>query len=134
METSPEQYISGLEEPRKSQIQALFDMVRQTEPGLEPFVIAGKIGFGKFHYKSKSGCEGDWFKIGLSSNKNTIMFATCAMDPDRKSLAEAHAEKLPKAKIGKSCINFRKFEDIDFEVLKEIVKKTAKADFSQWEV
>ncbi len=131
--TTPEAYIAQLEEPRRSQIQTLFDLVREEAPDLQPWMVAGKIGFGKFHYKGKSkSCEGEWFKVGVSSNKNTICFATCAPGSEGKTLAEAYADKLPKADIGRSCINFRKFEDADLDVLREIVKKTATADFSHW--
>ena len=130
--TTPEEYIAQLAEPRRTHIQALFDLVRESAPNLEPFLISGKIGFGRFPYHSKSGCKGEWFKLGLASNKNTIMFATCAVGEGGKTLAEAYSEKLPKADIGKSCINFRKFEDADLDVLREIAKKTADADFSKW--
>lgn len=131
---TPEEYIAQLEEPRRSQIQAIYDLVRKAAPELEPWMVAGKIGFGKFAYQGKSKkCAGEWFKIGLASNKNTIMFASCASSNEKgKSLVEAYADKLPKADIGRSCINFRKFEDANLDVLREIAKKTAKADFSNW--
>src|SRR5687768_560235 len=130
---TPEEYIAQLDEPRRSQIQTIYDLVREAAPDLEPWMVAGKIGFGRFHYKGKSkACEGEWFKIGLASNKSTIMFATCAPGSDGKTLAETYADKLPKAAIGRSCINFRKIEDADFEVLREIAKKTATADFAHW--
>lgn len=129
---TPEEYISQLDEPRRSQIQALYDMVRQAAPELEPWMVAGKIGFGKFSYQGKSkSCAGEWFKLAIASNKNTIMFATCAV-VDGKNLAEVYGEKLPKGQIGRSCINFRKFEDADLNVLEEIAKKTAAADFANW--
>ena len=129
---TPEEYIAGLEEPRRSQIKAIYDLIRKAAPELEPWMVAGKIGFGKFPYQGKSKkCAGEWFKLGLASNKNSIMFATCA-SLDGKYMAEAYADKLPKADVGKSCINFRKFEDADLDVLREIAKKTAKADFSNW--
>ena len=128
---TPEEYIAGLDEPRRGQVRAIYDLVREAAPELEPFMIAGKIGFGRFKYKGKT-CEGEWFKLGLASNKNTIMFATCAPGAEGKTLAESYAERLPKADIGRSCINFRKFEDADLEVLREIAEKTASADFSAW--
>lgn len=129
---TPEEYIARLDEPRRSQIQAIYDLVREAAPDLEPWMVAGKIGFGKFPYQGKSKkCAGEWFKLAVASNKNTIMFATCAV-VEGKNLAEAYGEKLPKADIGRSCINFRKFEDVDMKVLREIAKKTAKADFSVW--
>jgi hypothetical protein len=128
---TPEEYIAGLDEPRRGQIQAIYDLVREAAPELEPFMLAGKIGFGRFKYKGKT-CEGEWFKLGLASNKNTIAFYTCAPGVGGETLAESFADRLPKANIGKSCINFRKFEDADLEVLREIAEKTAAADFSSW--
>lgn len=129
---TPEEYIAQLDEPRRSQIQALFDLVREAAPDLEPWMAAGRIGFGKFSYQGKTKkCAGEWFKLGLASNKNAIMFASCAV-VDGKHLGEVYAERLPKADFGRSCINFRKFEDIDFEVLREIAEKSAKADYSNW--
>lgn len=131
---TPEQFIASIEEPRRSQIQAIYDMVRKAAPNLEPWMVAGKIGFGKFHYKGKSkGCEGEWFKVAIGNNKNTIMFASCAV-LDGQTLPESYADRLPKAKIGRSCINFRKFEDIDMDVLREIAEKSASADFKNWEL
>lgn len=130
---TPEEYIAGLEEPRKSQIQALYDLVREAAPELEPWMVAGKIGFGKFEYQGKSkACSGVWFKLAVASNKNTIMFGTCAGGEGGKTMAESYADRLPKADIGRSCINFKKFEDADLDVLREIAQKTAKADFSNW--
>jgi hypothetical protein len=128
---TPTEYIAELDEPRRSQIQAIYDLVREAAPELEPFMIAGKIGFGLFRYKGKT-CEGEWFKLGLASNKNTVAFYSCAPGSGGKTLAEGFADQLPRANIGKSCINFRKFEDADLGVLREIAKQTAAADFSSW--
>jgi hypothetical protein len=131
---TPEEYIAGLDEPRRSHIQTLYDLIRKEAPHLEPWMVAGKIGFGQFPYQGRTKkCSGVWFKLGLASNKNSIMFACCAgSNVHGKSLVESYADKLPKAQIGRSCINFRKFEDADLNVLREIAKKTAAADFSNW--
>ncbi len=130
---TPEEYIARLDEPRRSHIQALYDLVRDAAPDLEPCMISGRIGFGRFHYKGKSkACEGEWFKVGLASNKSAITFYSCAPGSDGQTLAESYADRLPKASIGRSCINFRKFEHIDMDVLREIAVKSAIADFSSW--
>lgn len=125
---NPEEYLAAVEEPRQSQIRALYDLIREAAPDLAPHMRSGMIGFGTFHYKGKSGREGDWFKLALASNKNTIMFATCAMIPGGY-MAEAYKERLPKAKIGRSCINFKRLEDVDLDVIREIVRRTAEAEF-----
>ena len=49
-----EEYIDGLEEPRRGQVRAIYEMVREAASELEPFMIAGKIGFGRFKYKGKT--------------------------------------------------------------------------------
>jgi hypothetical protein len=86
---------------------------------------SGMIGYGKEHYKTKSGREGDWFIIGLASNKNYISVYCCAAY-DGKYVAEHNKEKLAKASIGKSCIRYKKFEDIDFDALGDVLTTGAK--------
>lgn len=119
---TPEEYIAQIDEPRKTQIQALYTLIRKTAPTLEPFMQSGMIGFGKYHYKYASGREGDWFMIGLASQKNYISVYVC-VTIDNKHLAEEYKARLPKTDIGKSCIRLKKNEDIDLEVLKELIGK-----------
>jgi hypothetical protein len=125
---TPEEYFEKLEEPRKSEIMKIHNLIREIVPELEPHIRSGMIGYGNYHYKYASGREGDWFKIGLASNKNYISIYACAV-VDGGYVAEKYKEKLPKASIGKSCIRFKKLDDVDVKVLKEIFKKTANADF-----
>ncbi len=120
---SPEEYLKSLEEPRRSEVETLHKLIRKTAPKLEPFMISGMMGYGKFHYKSSSGREGDWCVIGLASQKNYISVYLCA--PDEKGyLAEQNKARFPKASIGKSCIRFKKSSDIDLKVLAELIKKS----------
>lgn len=125
---TPKEYIELLEEPRKSEIKKIDAFIRKTVPNLKPFFIYNMLGYGKYHYKSKSGREGDWSLIGLASQKNYISIYVCALIGD-KYIAEAYKSKLPKSSIGKSCIRFKKFEDIDFDILGEILKKAEKSDW-----
>lgn len=119
---TPEDYIAQIDEPRKSQIITLFNLIRKTAPTLSPYMQSGMIGFGKYHYKYASGREGDWFTIGLASQKNYISVYICAT-MDNKYLAEEYKNKLPKANIGKSCIRFKSTDDIDLNILTELIKK-----------
>ncbi len=119
---TPEEYISQIDEPRKSQIAQLFNLIHKTAPTLSPYMQSGMIGFGKYHYKYASGREGDWFMIGLASQKNYISVYVCAT-LDNKYIAEDYKEKLPKASIGKSCIRFKSIEDIDLAILTELIER-----------
>ena len=122
---TPEEYINLIEDSkRKEEIERIDELIRKTVPNLDPFIISGMIGYGKYHYKYASGKEGDWATILLASQKNYISIYICAAD-GREYLPETYKDKFPKADIGRSCIRVKKIEDIDLEVLKEIIKKGA---------
>lgn len=122
---TPVEYINLIEDPkRKEEVIALDKLIRKTVPDLEPFIISGMIGYGKYHYKYASGREGDWATILLASQKNYIAVYICAAE-GREYLPETYKDKLPKADIGRSCIRIKKIDDIDLEILKEVVKKGA---------
>lgn len=126
--TTAKEYIEQLVEPRKSEIQKIDAFIRKTLPKLKPNFLTNMLGYGQYHYKSKSGREGDWSLILLASQKNYISIYVCALIDD-KYIAETYKTQLPKASIGKSCIRFKKFDDIDFDVLGEILKKAEKSDW-----
>lgn len=123
---TPEEYISKIEDPkRQADIKSLDQFIRQTVPKLKPFIMAGMIGYGRYHYKYQSGREGDWAIISLASQKNYISLYACAVDGD-KYVSEIYKAKFPKASIGRSCIRFKKLEDIDLNILKEVLLKNEK--------
>src|SRR5258705_9102227 len=88
---TPDEYIAMIDEPRRGQIQLLHDLIRKAIPKLKPYIISGMIGYGSFHYKSTSGREGDWFIIGLASQKNYISLHICASD-GKQYVAEKYKE------------------------------------------
>ena len=125
---SHEEYIAEVGDKRRPDIQRLHDLVREAAPELEPTMEFGMLGYGKFHYKYKTGREGDWMKVGIANNKQYISLYCCAAD-ERGYVAERYRERLPKANIGKSCVRFKRLSDLDEEVLKELVRETAVLPF-----
>lgn len=123
---TPEDYIAQIDEPRRSAIARLHGLILKTVPALKPAMQAGMIGYGTYHYKYASGREGDWPIIALASQKNYISVYVCA-SIDGQYCAERRKSELPKASIGKSCIRFKKLEDVDLKVLMSIVKEGARA-------
>jgi hypothetical protein len=118
------EYIAKLEEPRKSEIAALDKLIRKLAPALEPFIHAGMLAYGPWHYKYPSGREGDWFRIGLASNKNYISLYVLATD-GKSYVAERFKKALPKAKIGKSCVRFKRLTDLDQSALAKLIREGA---------
>ena len=81
---------------------------------------AAIVGFGSYHYKYASGCEGDWMKIGFSPRKSyTSVYLLDGFDKYHDLL-----EQLGKHKRGKSCLNINKLADIDIDVLEKLIRKS----------
>ena len=121
---TPSQYIARLDEPRRSQIRELHELVRSTVPDLRPHMQAGMIGYGSYHYRGRSGREGDWPVIAVASNKQYISLYVMATVGDGY-LAETYRDRLPKANIGRSCVRFRRLEDLDRAVLTQLLREGA---------
>lgn len=76
------------------------------------------VGLGRYHYKYKSGREGDWFKVGFSPRKQSIsLYLTTGFKESQDLL-----NKLGKHKTGKACLYINKLEDVDKEVLQKLIK------------
>lgn len=127
---TPKEYIDLIAEPRKSEIQKVDAFIRKTVPKLKPFIIAGMIGYGLYHYKSSSGREGDWAVVLLASQKNYISVYACGV-VEGEYVAEKYKKELPKANIGKSCIRVKKFEDLDPDIFKKILLESEKFPMGQ---
>ena len=118
----PQDYIDQIDEPRKSEILALHNFIKKILPDMKVEIFHNIIGYGPYLYKSKSGSSGEWFTIGLASQKNYISIYVCAVDEKGgEYLPEKHKDWFPKASIGKSCIRFKKVDDIDLNALKKIL-------------
>lgn len=117
---TPREYIDSIDSPRKEEIEKLHNFIAKTVPHLKQSMYGAIIGYGNYHYKGKSGREGDWMKIGLASQKNYISVYICAVKGD-KYLPEIYKEKLGKASVGRSCIRFKKTDDINLEELKKVI-------------
>lgn len=122
---TPAQYLASLSAERRSALQTIHDAIVRVAPGLKPHIVYGMLGYGPYHYKYASGREGDGAVVALASQKNYISLYISAGDKDG-SLAEKNREKLGKVSVGKSCIRFKKLEDLNLETALQLVQRAAK--------
>lgn len=115
-------FLKDIPEPKKSQFKQLDAFIRKHAPKLKPYLEGKFLGYGKYHYRYASGREGEWFTVGLGNNKNSLAVYSCVMH-DGQYLAEKYADQF-QAKVGRSCINFKKFEDINWDVLQKILEES----------
>ncbi|WP_164219505.1 DUF1801 domain-containing protein [Virgibacillus sp. YIM 98842] len=78
------------------------------------------IGFGSYHYKYKSGHEGDAPLVGFSPRKAKISLYIAAGDLEHEELLK----EFGKHTTGKACIYINKVGDIDVDVLKKMIHKS----------
>ncbi len=124
---TPEKYLAAIKGPRKEEAREIYDFIRKARPDLEPFVIGNYIGFGKFHYKGQT-CEGEWFMVGMACNKASLGVYCCGVN-DKGMLPEQYASQLGKVSVGKSCIRFKKWDDVNQPVLRKLLKESKKFAF-----
>lgn len=134
--TTPLQYIKAADQKRQADLKALHELIKKHAPKQKPSMLQSGgsefIAYGKFPYKTKSGCSGDWSVLGLSNRKQYLALYCCCVT-DGKYLVEQYAKKFPKANCGKGCIRFKKLEDLDKKTLVEFIKKAAKLGPPDWE-
>jgi hypothetical protein len=122
-------FLASLPNDKRETLTKVHQAVRKAVPKLKPFVTAGMgvplLGYGKYHYKYASGREGDWFLIGLAAGKGGYALHICAFGK-KGYLVEENAKKLGNVKTGRSCINFKKLEDLNLAEAMKLAKLAEK--------
>lgn len=116
-------FISGIPEEQKRsdclEVLKLMQQITKEEPKMWGASI---VGFGSYHYRGKSGREGDWMLTGFSPRKqNLTLYLMGGLEPHAALLA-----KLGKHTTGSSCLYIKTLDDIDKKVLKELVRASVK--------
>jgi Domain of unknown function (DU1801) len=125
------EFLAALPADRRETMTTVHKAIRKAVPKLAPFMTSGMgpsplIGYGKYHYKSASGREGDWFTVGLAAGKKDYSLHICVGDKDGY-LVERNAAKLGQVKTGRSCINFKKLADLKLDAAMKLVKQAEKS-------
>lgn len=130
--TSPEDYISQLPEDRQAPIQQLRKTILTHIPeGFEEGIGYGMIGYfvphsiypGGYHCDPKTPLP----FMSIASQKNFIALYHMGIYAD-KELLDWFVEEYPKhckkkLDMGKSCIRFKKPEDIPFDLIAQLATK-----------
>src|SRR5690554_8109630 len=103
-------------EQKKADSIRLIELMQEWS-GFEPKMWGPTIiGFGNYHYKYKSGHEGDAPVLGFSPRKTAFSLYIYSDTEKSKSLIQS----LGKFKMAKACIYINKLEDININVLQEL--------------
>jgi hypothetical protein len=123
--TTNEEYISRLEGDRKKIVEFLDAFIKKASTDLKPHFASNMLGYGSFKYKNYKKEIIDWPTVALAAQKNYISIYICALE-DGEYIAEKYKDKLGRVSVGRSCIRFKKLEDLNLSELEKIIKKAAK--------
>ncbi len=136
--TTPEQYLSELPEDRKEAMLKLRNAIKENLPqGFEEVISYGMLGYVVPHsiYPSGYHCNPKLPLpfINLASQKNFIALYHMGIYAN-KNLESWFVSEYPKhvktkLDMGKSCIRFKKMDDIPFDFIGELAAKVSVEDW-----
>ncbi len=120
-EASVEDFLAGIEEEQvRTDSQKLLGLMAEMTGAKPKLWGTNIIGFGDYHYKYASGCEGDWFQMGFAPRKKHItLYIIEALENHQDLLS-----KLGKHTNGKSCLHLKRLSDADPDVLRELLMRS----------
>ena len=135
---NPEEYINSLPEERKIYIEKLRSVIQKNLPkGFEEGMNYGMMGYYVPHaiYPKGYHCKpSDPLPfMGFASQKNSINFYHMGIYANKDLydwfVAEYPKYSTRKLDMGKSCIRFKKFDEIPFDLIGELVTKISVEDW-----
>jgi len=136
--TTYQEYLSGLEPERVEAMNRISDVIQRNIPkGFEHAMGYGMPGFMVPHSLYPSGYHCDPKLplpfIGYASQKNFVAIYHMGLYADPvlcKWFTDEYAKRVPgKLDMGKSCIRFKKPDQIPYDLLAELVAKMTVADW-----
>lgn len=124
--TTTEEYMAALPADRRAILEAIDKLVREAAPKLKPTFAYNMPGYGIMKYKNYKGEVIDWPTISMASQKNYVSVYVCAVEGN-DYIAEKRKDLLGKVSVGKSCIRFKKLEDVNLPELKKVFQLAAKS-------
>jgi uncharacterized protein YdhG (YjbR/CyaY superfamily) len=119
------EYMAKLPDERKEILEKIDALIKKVAPKLKQNYIYNMPGYGTFEYTNYKKETLQWPVISIASQKNYVSIYVCSIDGN-EYVAEKFKEKLGKVNVGKSCIRFKKLEDINMKTLEEVIKIAAK--------
>ena len=125
-------YINSQPEPKRTEMQALHNIILQVMPGCKLWFLDGKdtenktvsnpnIGYGLYTIKYADGKTREFYQIGISANKTGISVYILGIN-DKTYLAKAYGKKIGKASVTGYCIKFKTLKDIKIKILEAAIR------------
>ncbi|MET1034285.1 MAG: DUF1801 domain-containing protein [Arthrobacter sp.] len=114
----PRDFVDGVEHPvRHADAHALLALMGDVTG--QPPVMWGPsiVGFGSYHYRYRTGREGDAPAVGFSPRAASLSLYGLAYGPH----APALLARLGRHRVGAACLYVNKLADVDPGILRQLV-------------
>lgn len=126
------EYIATQPEPKRSDLQALHQIILKLMPKSKLWFLDGKddkgkivsnpnIGYGIQIIKYADGKTREFYQIGISANTTGISVYILGIE-DKYFLARTYGKELGKAIVTGYCIKFKALKDIKIDKLVEAMR------------
>jgi len=113
-----------LPDERRNILEQLDKIIRKVAPQLKDHFAYNMPGYGTFAYTNYKKEKIQWPIISMASQKNYVSVYVCALE-DGQYIAEKYKDDLGKVSVGKSCILFKKLEDLNLDTFKKVIQAAA---------
>ena len=130
-QTSPDEFLASLPKDTRAELVPVDQALASAFAGDERVLWEGPfwggtqqniIGYGTYHYRGRSGAEGEWFVVGLAAQKNYYSLYVNAAE-DGAYLGERYADRLGTVKAKRANIQFKRASDLELDVLRELATR-----------
>lgn len=112
---------------READLRRVDELISQQAPHLQRALYnnmggGAAIGYGLMPYQTAAMKEpSEWPLLALANQKRYLALYICAVI-DGEYIAEKYAGELGRVNVGRSCVRFKKFDDINVETLANILR------------
>jgi hypothetical protein len=125
-------YLASQPEPKRSELQALHELVLQVSPACQLWFSDGKnsdgkivsnpnIGYGCYTIQYADGTSREFYQVGLSANTTGISVYIMGIK-DKTYLAATFGDTIGKASVTGYCIKFKTLKHINLEILEAAIR------------
>lgn len=125
-------YIASLPDTKRSDMQALHQLIIKLRPNCKLWFLDGKnsegkvvsnpnIGYGTRNIKYSDGKTKEFYQIGISANTSGISVYIMGIE-DKTYLVKNYANEIGKASVSGYCIKFKALKDISIKVLESAIQ------------
>lgn len=132
--TTPSDYLASLPQDRREVISAVRDLILQYLPeGYEETINWGMLSYEvplEVYPDTYNKKPLSYIALAAQKNYNSLYLMSVYQDPaDYQELMDAFAAIGVKPDIGKSCVRFKKLEQLPLETIARLISKTSVQEF-----